>query len=224
MHCTEPLPIHRPPRARAVSALGPAPARAAAVRGYTVLEVMVALAVLTIGGAGIVAMQKGTLFGNNSARNLATANAIAATWAERLRTDGLQWTAVAGNNTIGDTRWLNAVGADFPSIIGNEGKWLRPSEDAASDVWYQANVQGLDTGTAADAVFCTNIRLVQLLPTMIRAEIRVFWLRDQGGGTIGTGNALCSDSPSYLADLGPARSHYHFVYLTTAIMRNDSTR
>ena len=224
MHCNVPPGIHRPPPAASASAHRRASARAAGARGYTVLEVMVALAVLTVGGAGIVAMQKATLLGNNTARNLATANAIAATWAERLRTDGLQWTEVAGVNTIGNTTWLNVVGSDFPTIAGSEGQWLRPVQDAASGVWYQANVQGLDTSVAGEAAFCTNIRLLQLLPTMIRAEIRVFWLRDRGGGLAPGATDLCSNNPTYLLNVGGARDRYHFVYLTTAIMRNDSSR
>jgi prepilin-type N-terminal cleavage/methylation domain-containing protein len=229
MHCNQPLTqLCRGPRRRGSSPSArparPAPAHAARLRGYTVLEVMVALAVLTVGGAGVVAMQKATLLGNNTARNLATANAIAATWAERLRTDGLQWTEVAGVNTIGNTTWLNVVGSDFPTIAGSEGQWLRPVQDAAGGVWYQANVQGLDTSVAAEAAFCTNIRLVQLLPTMIRAEIRVYWLRERGGGLASGATTLCSNNPTYLLNVGGARDRYHFVYLTTAIMRNDSSR
>jgi prepilin-type N-terminal cleavage/methylation domain-containing protein len=194
--------------------------------GYTVLEVMIALAVLAIGAAGIVAMQKGTLLGNTNARNLATANAIAATWAERLRADGLQWTEVAGQNTILTTKWLKDAGNHFPTITSPEGTWIRPAGDAgATDgdngVSYQANVQGLDTTVEGAAAFCTNIRLVQLLPTLIRAEIRVFWLRTQGKGNV-VANEFCPAGS--LDTIGKARDRYHFVYLTTAILRNDSTR
>jgi len=194
--------------------------------GYTVLEVMVALAVLTIGTAGVVAMQKTTVLGNARARDLGTANAIAATWAERLRADGLVWTEVAGLSNLGNTRWLNVVGTDFPTITGNEGQWVRPAADWTSGISYQANVQGLDTepvDTNAEAGFCTNLRLTQMLPTMIRAEIRVFWLRDRGGGTA-SGKPLCDADATYLTDVGAARDRYHFVYLTTAVLRNDSVR
>jgi Tfp pilus assembly protein PilV len=193
-------------------------------RAYTVLEVMIALALLTVGGAGVVAMQKTAVLGNARARDLATANAIAATWAERLRADALQWTDIGGVNYLDNTRWLKVVGKDFPTIAGNENVWIRPTEDAATGVWYQANVQGLDTSVAAEAAFCTNIRLVQLLPTMIRAEIRVFWLRNQGGGTAVANTALCSNAAAYLTAVGSARDKYHFVYVATSVLRNDSVR
>ena len=45
--------------------------------GYTVIEVMMALAVLSIGATGVIAMQKAALIGNVRARNLTTASAIA---------------------------------------------------------------------------------------------------------------------------------------------------
>ena len=196
-------------------------------RGYTVLEVMVALAVLTVGAAGVVAMQKTAVLGNARARDLATANAIAATWAERLRADGLMWTEVSGLSYLDNTSWLKVVAKDFPSIAGDEGVWIRPAANWTKGVSYQANVQGLDTDpvvTNSEAAFCTNIRLVQMLPTMIRAEIRVFWLRNLGGGTAVANTALCSDAAAYLTAVGTARDKYHFVYLTTSVLRNDSVR
>jgi hypothetical protein len=51
----------------------------------------------------------------------------------------------------------------------------------------------------------------------------VFWLRNMGRGTLG-GVALCDNTPSYLATLGGAVERYHFVYVTTAVLRNDSMR
>ena len=58
-------------------------------RGYTVIEVMIALTLLAIGTSGIIAMQKVTSVTNREARNLVIANQIARTWmeaAERLST------------------------------------------------------------------------------------------------------------------------------------------
>jgi hypothetical protein len=70
--------------------------------------------------------------------------------------------------------------------------------------------------------FCTHLRLTQLLPKLIRAEVRVYWLRRQGGGVVGSaGTAFCGEAPSAVT---PERERYHFVYMTTGIMpsqRND---
>ena len=79
-------------------------ARRALIAGYTVVEVMMAMAVLSIGATGVIAMQKTALLGNLRARNLATASAIASAWVERLRIDGVRWTIDgAGVNTIAAT-------------------------------------------------------------------------------------------------------------------------
>src|SRR6185369_16025167 len=90
-------------------------------RGYTVIEVMIALTLLAIGTMGVIAMQKVTAIANRDAKNLVVANQVARTWLERLRTDAVQWnhpSAVNVASDLGDTRWLNNV----------DGKWFRPTD------------------------------------------------------------------------------------------------
>jgi len=193
-----------------------------------------ALAVLSIGATGVIAMQKTALIGNVHARNLATASAIAATWIERLRVDGLRWIRTdTGQNTIAQTRWLNAVGNDHPNKVNPEGQWIRPADFPGQDVSAAADVRGRDIFNDPETAYCTHIRLTQLSDNMIRADVRVFWLRlsdapydPQGGtqtgwtGTIG-GQPLCSPNPGYIQAVGAAVDRYHFVYLSTAVLRND---
>ena len=156
-----------------------------AIAAYTIIEVMMALSILSVGATGVIAMQKASLVGNVRARDLATANAIASAWMERLRVDGLRWTMLPGNlSTITQTEGLKTVGDDHPTVSGDEGKWIRPPDLGAMFMSPGADVRGMDTTTVADQGFCTHLRLTQLLPNLIRAEVRVFWLRQQGGGTI----------------------------------------
>jgi prepilin-type N-terminal cleavage/methylation domain-containing protein len=213
-------------------------------RGYTVVEVMMALAVLSIGATGVIAMQKATLLGTTNARDLATATAIASSWLERLRVDGLRWRAdptsnLSSMNTPQGPVWLSVVQNDFPNVVNPEGVWIAPSTAANASgtpagSWLLAqngsDVVGADNGNNVEQGFCTNIRITQLLPNLIRAEVRVYWLKnhgtnasDQTAGTMG-GVAVCSDAGAYIAALNSdaALSHYHFVYMTTAIARNDS--
>ena len=197
--------------------------------GYTVVEVMMALAVLSIGATGVVAMQKASVVGNLRARNLATGNALASTWIERLRLDGLRWRVLTnGINTIDtETAWLREVGDDFPIIGGNEGQWIVPNVTSPAALEFTevgADVRGMDDSLPANHGFCAHIRLTQLLPNLIRAEVRVFWLRQQGGGIDSSGTQLCDSTPAYVQalDLDTVRSRYHFVYMTTAILRNDA--
>ena len=49
--------------------------------GYTMVELMMALALLTVGVLGIVSLQRVTVVSNGHAKRLATAQRIAQTWA-----------------------------------------------------------------------------------------------------------------------------------------------
>ncbi len=199
-------------------------------RGYTVVEVMMALAVLSIGASGVIAMQKVTLLGGVRARNLATGTAIASAWIERLKFDALQWRLSETNvNTIANTAFLNVVEADFPQISSKEGVWVRPKPYKVADISPMADVRGKDTFTNNETAYCTHLRLTQMMPNLIRAEVRVFWLRNKGTnqtdtqnvGTLG-GKPLCVDDAGFIQDVSSAHRRYHVVYMTTAINRNDS--
>lgn len=179
-------------------------------RGYTVVEVMMALTVLAIGSTGVIAMQKTTLLGNTNARNLATATAVATTWAERLRTDGMQWTSTNGVSNLAATRWLSGA-IPSPAVA----LWFSPVEMATFGS-PRADILGADiyaAETEAQA-FCTELRLTSFpvpagtSPHLIRAEIRVFWSRD--------GDPVACDTPNVETLYG----RYGFVYVTTAIHQN----
>jgi type IV pilus assembly protein PilV len=193
-------------------------------RGYTVIEVMIALTLLAIGTSGIIAMEKVTSVTNRESKNLVIANQIARTWMERLRVDAVQWnnpSASDPNSDLSDTLWLN-------QITNNEGVWFRPSEDAARGS-PTADAFGNDVALAdvATGSFCTNIRLSWLYgppgvtaapPYLIRAEVRVYWLRDGGPGAL-QDKPIC-DPTVNVALVSPEVTRYHFVYLTSGIPQN----
>lgn len=137
-------------------------------RGYTLMEVMVSLAVLGVGAAGIIGLQKVTGVGNAYTRNLATATRVAAKWVERLELDGRQWSETTG---FGSTYWLKTATAA-------PGVWTTPAERPAF-ASPDADVLGADifAGDPAEPAFCTHVRLTTLsgYSGAIRAEIRVFW-------------------------------------------------
>src|SRR5580658_5036861 len=91
-------------------------------RGYTAVEVLLAMTVLLIGSAGVMSMQKSSIQSNLDARKLDIANSIAHDWLERLTADATQWTLPATNvngvNNFGNTKWLSA--APF-------GTWFLPA-------------------------------------------------------------------------------------------------
>jgi prepilin-type N-terminal cleavage/methylation domain-containing protein len=192
--------------------------------GYTIIEVMIALTLLAIGTTGIIAMQKVAAVANRDAKNLIIANQVARGWIERLRADAVQWnhpSPLSPNSDLGDTRWLNNV----------TGNWFRPADDALGSPTADALGNDVRDTDISPGIFCTNVRLTWLYgpppavaaPYLIRAEVRVYWLRDGGGGVIEAGKLIC-DPTIDLTAIGTATAleRYHFVYLATAIAQNQA--
>jgi type IV pilus assembly protein PilV len=180
---------------------------ARAKRGYTMIEVMTALAVLALGATGVIAIEKAALAGNANARSLATANMIAMTWAERMKVDALAWNNPSGTPDLTDTVWLNSATAAV-------GQWFVPTAVPAMGASPAADIMGQDImpGQAITQAFCTQVRLTRLYPTMIRAEIRVFWARNYSPVT-------CAGVPQAVdAQFG----QFGFVVLTTGVSQNTA--
>jgi hypothetical protein len=192
-------------------------------RGYTVTEVMMALGLLATSAVGVIAMQRATQVGNNNARNIATANAVALSWAERLRAEALQWNAPSGVDDLKtDTKWLQHAEPNDPKWFNPEEVLINTNAPAGTP---NADVLGGDKfgGDAAETAFCTKVRLTRLAvfpdnavrdpntSKVIRAEIRVYWAR--------AGNpVLCTPDPD---PGGPGSAGFGFVTLTTAIFQNS---
>lgn len=189
-------------------------------RGYTVIEVMIALTLLAIGTSGIIAMQKVTAIANRDAKTLVIATQVGRTWLERLRADATQWnhpSRLSTESDLADTRWLKSV----------NGLWFRPDDDLAGSPTADALGNDVRDTDLANGVFCTNIRLTWLYgpppttpaPYLIRAEVRVFWLRTGGGGSVEAGKTIC-DPGIDVSKISPSLERYHFVYFTTALAQN----
>jgi len=188
-----------------------------------------AISVLTLGAAGVIAMQKATLIGNTNARNLATATVIAQGWIERLRVDAQSWNEPAGVPDLSDTKWVNTILA--------AGTWTEPDQAVAATSPIgagQADIMGADVygaDTSAPA-FCTQVRLTRFttnpatctanalvandpslctLYRMVRVEVRVFW--DKSMRQLDCTKALPTDYQL---------SRYGLVYLVSGVLENNS--
>jgi type IV pilus assembly protein PilV len=192
----------------------------AAIRGYTFIEVMMALGLLGVGAAGIVAMQKAAILGNAGARAVSTGTAIANRWAERLRADAMLWNTTTPLSDIGDTRFLkDALGNPTPP--DGPMTWTLPVA-IPDQVSPEADPLGADIVSDTDAspvAYCTHISYRRMhtppatdanplpVPTMISAVIRVSWRRDW--------NPMdCGAPDMFAATLDP---RYGAVYLTTGV-------
>jgi prepilin-type N-terminal cleavage/methylation domain-containing protein len=187
-------------------------------RGYTAVELMMALTVLAIGVSGVIAMQKVTVVSNQHAKNLALATHLAESWAEQLSADATRWNFPNVTNKtsdLTDTFWLN-------NITANANKWVSPAyqTDVNFGPAFDALGNVVAPARAQQTVFCTHIRLSWLYPDstfngLMRADIRVFWPRE-GRGAAGA----CTTVGTAVVDA--ALENYHFVHYSTAIRQYTS--
>ncbi len=190
-------------------------------RGYTAVEVMMAMTLLLIGSIGVMAMQRAAVQGTADAREMDVANSIARGWIERIERDATLWTQA----TVPQTPPPNLPNA----ILVNEnltGQWYLPqarqnpsggqndTESASFDILGQDIDPSVDpTGTR----YCVNLRLTPLTldQTLIRAEVRVFWPRNL---TVAPDPNYCTQAPPAALDTDTTK--YHFVYAVTAVRQN----
>jgi len=177
-------------------------------RGFTVVELLISLTVFAIGVSGVIAAQHVTVAANQHAKNLAIATSVAQAWQDQLAADATLWTGQTG---LANTTWLQAA--------DNNLDWFRPAFDATRNFGAAFDALGnvVTDANVAQAHFCTHVRLTMLYPQagangLMRAEIRVFWLRDGGTGT----SPVCSPA-ARVADIGAQPENYHFVYQTSAL-------
>ena len=192
-------------------------------RGYTAIEVMVAMTLLAIGAAGVISMERGAILGNVEARRLDTANAIAHMWLDRLQSDAMMWTTpnryISSDNRASAAPLLATVNAS------DNGDWHIPTayQTATPPLTGAADVVGHDVPVSASwddsGIYCTYVRLTWLVTnSLMRAEVRVVWARDTYNGSF---TSFCTEpAPSAIIDATNAVQNFHFVYATTSIRQN----
>jgi hypothetical protein len=202
--------------------------------GFSFVELLMSLSILTIGVGGIVAMQKVALTSSQHARNLATATQISQSWLDALRADAVAWNR-ASPSDLGETQWLSALASSGSLSTG----WIRPAWNLGRFFGPGFDVQGKPVNTSvstnnAQVRFCTHVRLSWLYRDtgstvadqdavgrngLIRTEVRVFWVRDGQAGHSATD--VCGGATS-VATIGAATDRYHFVYQISAARQNTA--
>lgn len=141
--------------------------------GFTLIEVMIAIGIMTVGSLGILSMHHAVSGANRSAHEMNTALAITERWIERIERDSLSWSRQGLNSSelIG-TAYLSALAGTVSST-----DWFRPSP-ADGDEQYAFDYFGNDTATAAQIKYCTNLRLSWIRQgSSARVDVRTFWYR-----------------------------------------------
>jgi type II secretory pathway pseudopilin PulG len=185
-------------------------------RGYTVVELMISLAVFSAGVTGIMTMQRTAVSANRMARNVALAGSIAQAWQAQLANDASLWRA----NFTGTT-WLKSLATE-----GVNDSWQLPAHDITRNFGPRFDALGNPDTDASE--FCVHIRLSWLYANTadsvgvtgtagngtVRTDVRVFWPRE--GAERVTGD--CTDTtPATIAAIAEARDSYYFVVETGAV-------
>lgn len=198
--------------------------------GFTLIEVMTAVVVMTIGASGILAMQGATIHANQDAQETGVATNFAATWIERIKRDARLWTA-AGNADLANTRYLGAL-----ANADRTATYIVPPRDELSEAdklneSSAANHQGFDVhpaqdGTLSGARFCVNLRLTVVHAydpltggiaatsnaDAVRADVRVWWHRRSDEATR---MATCLEQP--LSDDEAKKPQFRKQHLSTVV-------
>lgn len=198
-------------------------ARRRTIAAYTVVEVMMSMAVLAVGLVGIISMQKVTLAANSHAKNLAIATHIAQSWLGVLEAEAMLWGPDSAANPLGRTTWL-AQGAGFTD-------WFRPQYDGTRFFGPAFDALGnpvRNEDQDPDARFCVDLRLSPLTASndgggLMRAEVRVFWLRGESipEQTLTPVHA-CAFAPVQVTQDEP-RALFHFLFMSGAVRQVGST-
>lgn len=193
--------------------------------GFTLLEVMMALTVLAIGMLGVVALQGATIGATQDAQQFSIANSVARTWLQRLQRDAQRWNHPSAFRTDSDlttdTAFLNMVSATTPMWTRPNESPLEPGASPAFD--RMGNDIPLADPRFPDAVYCAHLRLRQLYPDMIKAEVRVLWKKRRlGNGTayaaLGLTSGVCTAGTE--AAVGADTANFHWVYAVTGITKS----
>ena len=83
-------------------------ARNAEVAGYTIVEVMMALSVLAVGGMGVVGLQKFAVVGSLDARGITGASTVATGWVDFCQNEAAAWNK-SDNSDTGDMQLVSAA-------------------------------------------------------------------------------------------------------------------
>ena len=198
-------------------------AKHASARGYTSVEVLIAMTLLAIGAAGVIGMQRATIQGGEDARRFDMATNIANEWLSRLQKDAAFWRTqqdLTLPDTMGfnNTMWMKNIDAcanKFCTIPMPAGApdGLSPAFDVFG--------RDLPSGTTA-AYYCVQYRLTWIASpgpapynrplnpsALMRAEVRVWWNRLEKD-PIGD----CTAPP---AEAIPVNPPFHMVYAATAL-------
>lgn len=194
--------------------------------GFTLIEVMVSLGIMTIGAMTMIALQQHTIRSNSHARELTTAMEIAQLWVERLKQDAHTWnnpttTTAAAAVALQNTNYLKSIAAEARTFVVFPGVAAVPSEGSNVYDFRGTPIPKIVGGDPGLMHYCASYRPTWVfVGRAMRVDVRVWWPRAGTGRQPGTDfqnwctddNASLNPNGTFFNDLS-----YHVVYLSTVI-------
>jgi hypothetical protein len=175
--------------------------RVRTVAGYTLIEVMMGVALSAIGIIGITFMQTATVRSNQDAYESTIATNFARTWLERVKRDALLWTTLASPPPV--ATMFNGRGNPTSDYFNPSGLWSgpRPFVRAVTEAQESsgANYHGIEVGSPSDPLlpaglgnttvanrdiyYCLHLRFTTVQtdslgqPAAMAVDARVYWAR-----------------------------------------------
>jgi type IV pilus assembly protein PilV len=199
-------------------------------QGFTLIEVIVSLGVMTIGALGVIALQQHTIRSNTHARQLTLGMQLAQVWMERLKQDAHSWNeagppATVLNNTAYLIAIRDAVPNTFMTIPASDG-FIHPNGTAnvvtgSRGFDFRGNDLVLQTGVDhPNLYYCAAFRPAWVyFGRAMRVDVRVWWPRE------GFDMGIFDNCTARHGDLDPSgvpttaynQNGVHVVYLSTVI-------
>lgn len=166
-------------------------------RGYTLIEVLIVIAITTMGFVALMNLQIGAMHTASGSRDMQEAINLAEHVAQSMRMEAMEWTpnSLALSSTAkfkylnkspitltkgANSGWLVA----FPPLAGQADRRVGPvGNDNTAAVGYDRGILQ-EILPDINANYCVHYKLTWLIPDLlIRADIRVSWPRNQANFT-----------------------------------------
>lgn len=163
-------------------------------RGFTLMEVLIAAAVLSIGLLAMAALQVVYITSSTTARDSTEATLVAEATIERLKAEGVAWTSRAPTLSA-----VNSPNLALSMDDTNRGTWTRLNGGIPVNyTGIDRSVPGADVPrTNVNAKYCVEVQSEWLeINQSVSGQVRVSWATDGGRGAgrpIGTNGNCVGD-------------------------------
>jgi type II secretory pathway pseudopilin PulG len=182
--------------------------REGAELGFSLVEILLVIAITTIGFMALVNLQIGTIKAIAGSKGVLEATNLAEHLLESMKTEALQWTGVQGQLGAADKFPFLYRAASGAAVATGQTGWLKAFTQKGADgrvgavgeagLW-DAGIHGeFPTGTYRK--YCVHYRLAWLITDyLLRADVRVMWLRE---GADASKYAACDAGSNMERDFG----------------------